>query len=241
MSDILLKLNRKFVHQNRKVLLFLDNVSSHSPDLVGKFSNITLPKNTTSHLQPLDAGIIKKIKVCYRKLIVKHALAKITNTPHTASEITKSIDVLMAIRWIKHAWDSVKSNTITNCLGHCGFFCGGADISDPFAELDDQDDEFDAELEKQVGQFGGDMSANTYVNCGDDLATCTTFEDASNWREKLRGMIISRATKKLQEMGSASDDEEEREEESCTVVTIFMEAIDYGNIIVKVSNREGRR
>ena len=60
MSDILSKLNQKFVHQNRKVLLFLDNVSSHSPDLVGRFSNITvifLPKNTTSRLQPLDAGV----------------------------------------------------------------------------------------------------------------------------------------------------------------------------------------
>ena len=209
MSDILSKLNRKFVHQNRKVLLFLDNVSSHSPDLVGRFSNITvifLPKNTTSRLQPLDAGIIKNFKVCYRKLIVKHALAKIKDTPHTASEITKSIDVLMAIRWIKHAWDSVRSNTITNCFKHCGFFCGSADISDPFADLDDQD-EFDADLEDQVSQFDGDMSANSYVNCDDDLATCTTFEDASNWREELRDMIISRATKKSKEM--ASEDEEE--------------------------------
>ena len=170
---------------------------------------------------------------------MKHALAKITDTPHTASKITKSIDVLMTIQWIKHVWDSVKSNTITNCLRHCGFFFDGADISDPFAELDDQDDEFDAELEKQVGQFGGDMSANTHVNCGDDLATCTTFEDASNWREELRGMIISRATKKLQEMGSASDDEEEREEESCTVVITFMEAIDYGNIWSKFPTEKG--
>ena len=30
------------------------------------------------------------------------------------------------------------------------------------------------------------MSANNYVNCDDDLATCTMFEDASNWREELR-------------------------------------------------------
>ena len=66
--DILNKINRKFARQKRKVILFLDNVSSHSPDLVGKFSNITvvfLPKNTTSRLQPLDAGIIKNFKVHY--------------------------------------------------------------------------------------------------------------------------------------------------------------------------------
>ena len=65
MLDILNKINRKFARQKRKVILFLDNVSSHSPDLVGKFSNITvvfLPKNTTSRLQPLDAGIIKILR-----------------------------------------------------------------------------------------------------------------------------------------------------------------------------------
>ena len=65
MLDILNKINQKLARQKRKVILFLDNVSSHSQDLVGKFSNIKvvfLPKNTTSRLQPLDAGIIKKIQ-----------------------------------------------------------------------------------------------------------------------------------------------------------------------------------
>ena len=59
MSDILSKINQKLARQKRKVILFLDNVSSHSPDLVSKFSNIKivfLPKNTTSRLQPLDAS-----------------------------------------------------------------------------------------------------------------------------------------------------------------------------------------
>ena len=62
------------------MIFFLDNVSSHSPDLVSKFLNIkvvSLPKNTTSRLQPLDAGIIKNFKAHYRKLTVKHALFKI--------------------------------------------------------------------------------------------------------------------------------------------------------------------
>lgn len=62
MSDILSKINRKFARQKRKVILILDNDSSHSPDLVGKFSYIKvvfLPKNTTSPLQSLDAGIMK--------------------------------------------------------------------------------------------------------------------------------------------------------------------------------------
>ena len=46
MLDILNKINRKLAQQKRRVILFLDNVSSHSPDLVDKFSNIkvVLPK-----------------------------------------------------------------------------------------------------------------------------------------------------------------------------------------------------
>ena len=51
MVDVLDKLNRKLMRQKRKVLLLLDNVSSHPPDLIGQFSNLNivfLPKNTSS-------------------------------------------------------------------------------------------------------------------------------------------------------------------------------------------------
>lgn len=111
MLDILNKINRKLARQKRNVILFLDNVSSHSPDLVSKFSNtkvVFLPKNTTSRLQPLDAGIIKNFKSHYRKLIVKHALSKIDGSTLTATQIAKSIDVLTAIRWVEQA-----------CMGCC--------------------------------------------------------------------------------------------------------------------------
>ena len=141
MSDILTKLNRKFAREKRNVLLFLDNVSSHSPDLVGKFSNIKvvfLPNNTTSRLQPSDAGIIKNFKVHYRKVIVKHALAKVNGSSLTSSQITKSVDLLTSIRWVKQAWDGVKSDTITNCFKHCGFQEGMCveETTDPFADID---------------------------------------------------------------------------------------------------------
>ena len=88
------------------------------------FSNIKIafpPKNTTSRLRPLDAGIIKNFKVHYRKLIVKHALAMINGSLLVASQITISIDLLTSIRWVKQAWDGVKSDTITNGFKHCGF------------------------------------------------------------------------------------------------------------------------
>ena len=72
MTKILTNLNRKLVRQGRKILL-IDNVTSHDVSLKDKFSNIHivfLPKNTTSHLQPLDAGIIKNFKVHYCQLLL---------------------------------------------------------------------------------------------------------------------------------------------------------------------------
>ena len=64
------KLNYIMKLENRNVLLFLDNTPVHPENLLGKNSNIKivfLPKNTTSRLHPLDAGIIKNFKVKYRK------------------------------------------------------------------------------------------------------------------------------------------------------------------------------
>ena len=100
MNTILNKLNRKMVRQGRKILLLLDNVSSHSPDIKESFSNIKvvfLPKNTTSRLQPLDAGIIKNFKVHYRRLLIKHTLATIHEGSGNASMMCKSVNVLLAI------------------------------------------------------------------------------------------------------------------------------------------------
>ena len=57
MDELIAKLNQKMVKENRKILLFLDSVSSHSPDLVDSFSNVKvvfLPVNTTSRLQMLE-------------------------------------------------------------------------------------------------------------------------------------------------------------------------------------------
>ncbi|CAF0988202.1 unnamed protein product [Brachionus calyciflorus] len=77
-SDWLEKFNKKMKNSNRHKLLLLDNASSHKTDKV--FSNITLhflPPNTTSVLQPLDAGIIRSLKAIYKNLLVKSLLKSI--------------------------------------------------------------------------------------------------------------------------------------------------------------------
>ena len=87
-------LNKRLVKQERRILLFIDNVGSHDPALKDKFSNINiifLLNNTTSRLQPLDAGIINNFKVHYRRF------AQIDSTNLTVSALVTKVDVLTAI------------------------------------------------------------------------------------------------------------------------------------------------
>ena len=140
--EILSKLDREMKFKNRNVILFLDNALSHPPDLEGKFSNIKvcfLPKNTTSRLQPLDAGIIQNFKVKYRKLLLKFVISRI-NDKKTATEMVKEVDILKAIRWISEAWSMVNEDTIQECFQKCGFIreiCEEAES----AEIDEESEE----------------------------------------------------------------------------------------------------
>ena len=82
--------------QNRHILLFLDNCGAH-PDL--QFDHVKvvfLPPNTTSRLQPMDAGNNQNMKMVYRKKQLRHILF-LMNEASTASDIVKKVTVLDTI------------------------------------------------------------------------------------------------------------------------------------------------
>jgi len=115
------RLNHKMRMQDRKILLFIDNCSSH-PHL--DFSNIKLaffPPNTTSKLQPMDAGIIQNFKLIYRKKLLRHVLFLMDDVS-TATEVSKCVTLLDAIQWLTSAWDKISEETIEKCFKKCGFF-----------------------------------------------------------------------------------------------------------------------
>ena len=158
------------VREKRKILLFLDNATPHDPEFVGQFSNIKIvffTANTTSKLQPLDAGIIKNFKVLYRGALLRHVVSQLDSTQLSASGITQTIDVLMAIRWIKVAWEQVKSSVIQNCFKHCGAIPGGAteDEQDQFADIAADT----AALGQLVSRMQGEITANEYGSADDDF------------------------------------------------------------------------
>ena len=87
----------------RNVILLVDNAASHSKaDL--RLTNVRLhhlPPNTTAHIQPMDADIIKAFKVHYRKLLVKHYV------DCAEDDRDQTVNLREALHMVKTAWDSV--------------------------------------------------------------------------------------------------------------------------------------
>ena len=77
--DIVNKLNKQMVIQNRFIILFVDNCKAH-PAIGYCFSNVKicfLPKNSTSLLQPMDAGVIKCFKGNYRVKLCRKIISQL--------------------------------------------------------------------------------------------------------------------------------------------------------------------
>lgn len=185
MHEVLQKLNRKLISQDRRICLLMDNAGCHPDDICGKFTHIKvvfLPPNTTSVIQPLDLGIIKNFKVYYRKLLLQHIVAKIDdNSSLTAAEIVKSVTLLHAIRWVYQAWEMVQSTTIKKCFRKAGILNTDFSVvarfeANPFSDdMDEPDsDTSTAELECLITRVQDEDSctAEQFISADNDLSTC---------------------------------------------------------------------
>lgn len=138
------KINSKMNAEGRSILLFIDNCTAH-PDVVrSNVKLVFLPPNTTSKLQPCDAGIIRNMKMHYRKLLVRHVLFQM-DTATCATDLAKKVNVLDAILWLKTAWDSVQPATIQKCFSKCGFNEN---------RLEEDNSTVDSDLTSFVEEFG---------------------------------------------------------------------------------------
>ena len=198
MINVLSKLNNKLKSTDQQILSFLDNAPCQPPSRKGMFLNIKiefLPKNTTSRTQPLDAGIIKTWKVHYQRNLLRYIASEIDGQK-SASEIIKSVHLLMAIRWMLSAWEEEQPEVITRCFKHVGMYPDEAeaiDIDDPFA------DEEELEMET-ISTSGQDLDMSSF---DDDVDAYEPPIDTSspNWRENLRSEIV-------EEIAEESDDDE---------------------------------
>jgi len=136
MSTWLQKFDSKMKKEKRRVILFLDNATSHPKIALENVKVVFLPPNTTSHCQPMDQGIIQNFKVIYRSMLVKRLLA-VMDTEESLEKVEKSITVVNALIWISAAWKKLLPVTIKNCFVKCGFTLSDSDIE---VECDVEDD-----------------------------------------------------------------------------------------------------
>ncbi|CAG8581312.1 15157_t:CDS:2, partial [Cetraspora pellucida] len=126
----------------RKVIFLIDGARCHSSSNL-KLHNTTvhtLPPNTTSHIQPMDAGIIMSFKYDDNKM-----------------------DVLTTIKFIVYAWREVSAATIQNCFKHTRILPIVQDNENAF---DDNDNDLMEELYNNVEMlnFQNMMDLKEYIN-----------------------------------------------------------------------------
>eukprot|EP00105_Crassostrea_gigas_P001681 XP_011413939.2 PREDICTED: tigger transposable element-derived protein 4-like [Crassostrea gigas] len=219
MEEQLKSVNRKMVHQKRKILLFLDNAPSH---LKINLSNIKLqffPANTTTQLLQMDQGIIQTLKLKFRNRKLKKMVREMDHSSKCGSEILKNISLLDAIYWIDRRWKEVETSTIVKCYKNCGFVdmqndnlpTTEVDVNDGDYD-DDDDDDNDDDVPLAVLQLSRKLSGCEYlelVKMDANTETCDTQE--RDWDKP--------ASERIEEMNEKEDEDyEEEESEECESV-----------------------
>lgn len=107
--------------QRRNVVLLIDNCGAHGREsttpTLQSVEVVFLPPNTTSRLQPCDAGIIAAMKIRYRTFQMERALD--LSEEEVVSDIYK-VDILSAMLALKRIWTALPPSGIFNCWVHTG-------------------------------------------------------------------------------------------------------------------------
>ena len=108
------KWNGTLKAQNQHVLLWVDNFSGHT--LPASITNIHMEfysPNLTSHVQPMDAGIIQCFKAHYQKLFVTHSIDHYDVGVHSSK--IYDINQLEAMHLTDIAWSHVRPKVHCKC------------------------------------------------------------------------------------------------------------------------------
>ena len=125
--------NAELSKVGRKIALVLDNAPCHPKLTLSNIELVFLPPNTTSHLQPLDQGIIANFKVKYRTMYTtKHLCPAV----HTGKQPGK-LPMYEALQFCKAAWGMVTPRTISRCFRKGGFLNPAVEVSTPETEEED--------------------------------------------------------------------------------------------------------
>jgi hypothetical protein len=213
-NEWLTKINNKFKHEKRNVLLFLDNFSGQNGEY--NLSNIRVqffPPNTTSILQPLEQGVISVFKTKYRTRLI----CKMIDQMDRFEEIDRKIDVLEAVNNTVSAWKSIDNVSIRNCFKKAGFTMTRSEANDVIT-IDNQPDDNDtiqAEAEeawkvlREKNLHVVYVELNAYLRVNEIIKTnCTLSDEDIAKLVKLQNEIFGVAVSE----DNGDDDEEEAQQ-----------------------------
>ena len=246
MNAVLSQLNKRLTKEKRKIILFIDNAPCHPPRLEGTFSNIKvvfLPKNTTSKTQPLDAGIIANWKIKYKKRLLRYVCSRADGSIN-ASEIVKSINVLMSIEWGRQAWDELSASTIRKCFQSTGLY-----PQDPVVEDDPFEEEELHDLQDLINRFDVQLTATEFIASENDIEVCSGLVDSSNpnWRNDLREELLHDEIEdelsilEDNELPAGEQDREYDMESAPSSIKTVREAMEFGDELRKFAEFNGHQ
>ncbi|GBO29682.1 hypothetical protein AVEN_102078-1 [Araneus ventricosus] len=124
-------LDKQLGQQHREIALLIDNYPAHSRDCGEKLKNFKVIFFPPSKLEPLDLGIIKNLKMHYRKRILKEMISAIEKN----ETVQENIDPRKAIAELYKVWKfDVTAKIICNFFKKGGFSNQTDDI-----DSDDED------------------------------------------------------------------------------------------------------
>lgn len=159
MTEWLLDLDHRMTAANRKIVLFLDDTSTHP--LLYNLQSVKLiffPPYIPFSCQPLGHGIIASFKMLYRQCVMRHQLVRMNHT----SSLMRKINVLDAILWIKSATDTIPRTMVRH-----GFLKSGILNSN---DREFKEENVDTDYKSLLIRLTGDESIN-YVAVDDKLLT----------------------------------------------------------------------
>ena len=163
-------------NKDRKVLLILDNVSSHTIHGLNlkNVEILFLPKNTTSKLQPLDSGIIASFKRKYRGIFVRYLIDKLEH-----KDITVKLNILDAIRFVTESWNNVAPEIIQNCWFHSGLIIRQSTEESDITVSEESIEKLAIQNDISELNLDDPMSAAQYLNFQEETITESYFEESS--------------------------------------------------------------
>jgi hypothetical protein len=190
----------------RKTILLIDNAPSHISNLNLRNTTICpLPPNTTSRIQPMDAGIIMSFKCHYRSYFVKWLLQR-----YESEMENNKMDVLTAIRFIARAWCEVSPQTIRNCFRHTGILPLLANNNNRDDSVGNNDGVGDLmrELQTDIGalHLRNEMDIDEFINYSEEKNTNDPLTD-----QEIMDLII------CEDNGGEEEEKGEEEDEDDSI------------------------